>query len=126
MPISASSNPRDFITKITSYSKICSMVNSMTVLPELLPIMIDMSINKHVGTINLTNPNGINHNEILEMYRETVDPSFKWENFSVEEQSKILASERSNNILDTSKLLSLYPNVRAANVSIANILAKRI
>ena len=62
------------------------------------------------GTINLTNPGAITHNEILAMYKEIVDPTFTWENFTVEEKNQILASERSNNLLDTTKLQSLYPN----------------
>jgi hypothetical protein len=99
MPITGQENPRNFITKITTYEKICSIPNSMTVLPELLPLIIDMMRNKTVGTLNFTNPGLISHNEILEMYRELVDPDFKWENFSQEEQRKILASDRSNNFL---------------------------
>ena len=46
MPINAENNPRNFITKITNYEKICSNYNSMSVLPELLPIMIDLSKKK--------------------------------------------------------------------------------
>ncbi len=42
------------------------------------------------------------------MYKEIVDPTFTWENFSIEEQDKILLSKRSNNYLDTEKLESLY------------------
>jgi 3,5-epimerase/4-reductase len=80
----------------------------MSVLPELLPIMIDMCEKGTTGTINLTNPGLISHNEILEMYREIVDADFTWENFDAEEQRKILESERSNNFLDTSKLESMY------------------
>ena len=112
MPITADLNSRNFITKITTYKKICSVPNSMTVLPELLPLMIDMAVNKNeVGTINLTNPGLITHNEILEMYREIVNPGFEWENFTIEEQTEILAAGRSNNYLDTSRLEELYPNV---------------
>jgi hypothetical protein len=80
----------------------------MSVLPDLLPIMIDMCEKGTIGTINLTNPGLISHNEILEMYREIVDADFKWENFDIEEQRKILESERSNNFLDTSRLESMY------------------
>jgi len=83
----------------------------MTVLPDLLPIMIDMSKRRLTGTINLTNPGVITHNEILQMYKEIVDPSFAWKNFTIEEQDKILASKRSNNALSTKKLETLYPNV---------------
>ena len=42
MPITAEDNPRNFITKITNYEKICSMSNSMSVLPDLLPLVIEM------------------------------------------------------------------------------------
>jgi 3,5-epimerase/4-reductase len=42
MPITGIDNPRNFITKITHYEKICSIKNSMTVLPEFLPIIVDM------------------------------------------------------------------------------------
>lgn len=112
MPITGSKNSRNFITKITTYEKICSIPNSMTVLPELLPIVLDMMKNKLVGTVNLTNPGLISHNEMLDMYRMIVDPNFTYSNFTEEEQRKILASDRSNNFLDTTKLEQLYPNVK--------------
>jgi len=124
MPITDSHNPRNFITKITKYEKICSMNNSMTVLPDLLPIMVDMSKRKVTGTINLTNPGAITHNEILEMYKELVDPSFTWKNFSIQDQDQILASKRSNNLLDTSKLTSMYPNVLPIKESIRKCLER--
>lgn len=124
MPITSCNSGRNFITKITTYEKICSIPNSMTVLDELIPIMIDMAINNKTGTINLTNPGLISHNEILEMYKEIVDPNFTYQNFSVEEQSKILAAGRSNNYLDTSKLEEMYPEVNNIKDAIRNILNK--
>ena len=99
---------RNFVTKILSYPKICSIPNSMTYLPELLPIMVDMAIKKKTGTINLTNPGVISHNEILEMYKEKVDPTKTWENMTIEEQNGLLKSKRSNNWLDTTRLESEY------------------
>ena len=104
MPITDEIHPRNFITKITNYKKVCSIPNSMTVLNELLPILIDLSLKRTVGTMNLTNPGLISHNEILTMYKEIVDPEFEWDNFSIEEQDQILASKRSNNFLDTTRL----------------------
>ena len=94
----------------------------MTVLPELLPIALDMMKKKMTGTINLTNPGIISHNEILELYKDIVDSNFRWENFSPEEQAKILAAGRSNNCLDTTKLVSLYPNVTPIKESVIRIL----
>ena len=112
MPIVASECPRNFITKIVNYSKVCSVPNSMSVLDELLPIVIKMLKSRLIGTINLTNPGVISHNEILEMYQKHVDPQFTWNNFSVEEQRKILACDRSNNFLDTTMLEKFAPEVR--------------
>ena len=122
MPITGEYNPRNFITKITNYERVCSIPNSMTVLPELLPLVVKMIREYRVGTINLTNPGVIRHNEILEMYREIVDPEFKWQNFSQEEQRKILASDRSNNRLDTTLLETWFPNVNSIHVAIRNCL----
>ena len=122
MPITAEYNTRNFITKITTYEKICSIPNSMTVIPELLPKVLDMMKNRVTGTINLTNPGLISHNEILEMYREIVDTNFVWKNFSEKEQRKILTSDRSNNYLDTQKLEQMYPDVKNIKESVRDVL----
>ena len=122
MPITGKQNPRNFITKITTYEKVCSVPNSMTVLPELLPFVLDMMKNKRTGTINLTNPGLISHNEILDMFKEIVDPDFKYKNFSIEEQRRILAADRSNNYLDTTRLETLYPQIKNIKDSIRNML----
>jgi hypothetical protein len=124
MPITDEFNGRNFITKITNYAKICSVPNSMTVLNELLPLMIDMAKNNVTGTVNLTNPGLITHNEILEMYKEYVDPLFVWENFTIEEQNRILDSGRSNNFLETVKLQTMYPSVMNIKDSVREILIK--
>ena len=63
--------------------------------------VLNLSNKKHTGTINLTNPGTISHNEILEMYKKYVDKDFTWSNFSIEEQSTVLLSARSNNKLNT-------------------------
>lgn len=126
MPITADLNPRNFITKILNYERICSVPNSMTVLPELLPILVDMIGRKVVGTVNLTNPGTISHNEILTMYREIVDPDFQWANFSVDEQRAVLAAGRSNNLLDTTRLETLYPDVRPIGDAVRDIIAKLV
>ncbi len=124
MPIVDFEHPRNFITKITQYEKICSMPNSMTVLPDFYPIILDMMKNKETGTMNLVNPGLITHNEILEMYKEIVDPDFTWSNFSIEEQNQILKSKRSNNHLNTSKLEKLYPSILPIHYSVRNCLLK--
>jgi len=111
MPLSDDLHPRNFITKITKYAKVVNIPNSMSVLYELLPISIDMTQKSLKGIYNFTNPGVISHNEILELYQKHIDKNFTWNNFSLEEQAKILKAGRSNNLLDTSKLESLYPSL---------------
>jgi len=125
MPITSEPNARDFITKIVNYQRICSMENSMTVLDELLPLLVDMIITNRTGTIQLTNPGTISHEDILTMYKEVCDPEKKWETMTYEEQSSLLKSKRSNNELDTSLLQSWYPKVSDINTAIRRVLMKR-
>ncbi|KAF2073494.1 hypothetical protein CYY_005203 [Polysphondylium violaceum] len=122
MPISDSvQEPRNFITKIKNYERVVNVPNSMSVLYDLLPVMLDMCCKQTVGVFNFVNPGVISHNEILDLYKLHIDPSFQYQNFSVEEQDRILKAGRSNNHLDTSKLESLYPNIPHIQTSIQDV-----
>lgn len=121
MPITDDLYPKNFITKITKYAKVVNIPNSMTILDDLLPISIEMTLRGLKGNYNFTNPGAISHNEILELYKKYVDPSFSWKNFTVEEQNKILKAQRSNNELDTSKLQKEFPNIPSVHESIHKV-----
>lgn len=123
MPISDQIHPRNFITKISKYKKIISIPNSMTVLPELLPIMIDMAKNEKCGSYNMTNPGSISHQQILDMYKTYVDPSFTYQIMSEEELSKYTVAKRSNNFLDTTKISQLY-TITPIYEAVKNVLIK--
>jgi UDP-glucose 4,6-dehydratase len=125
MPISSDlSNPRNFITKITRYDKVVNIPNSMTVLDELLPISIEMAKRNCRGIWNFTNPGVVSHNEILEMYRDYIDPEFKWMNFDLEEQAKVIVAPRSNNELDGTKLKNEFPEMLSIKESILDYVFK--
>ncbi|GBF90980.1 rhamnose biosynthetic enzyme [Raphidocelis subcapitata] len=112
MPIVADlTYPRNFITKIIKYDKVVDIPNSMTVLPELLPYSIEMAKRKLTGIMNYTNPGAISHNEILQLYKEYIDPEFTWSNFTIEEQAKVIVAPRSNNLLDTKRIESEFPEI---------------
>ncbi len=122
MPITSQNNPRNFITKIIKYEKICNVPNSMTVMDIFVPLFIDMAIKNVTGTYNCTNPGLISHNEILELYKTHVDANFTWKNMTIEEQDSILKAARSNNYLDTSKIENLYPDLLDINSAVEQCL----
>ena len=124
MPISSIPNERNFINKITKYEFICSVPNSMTVLDDFFPIFADLMLRKKTGTFNCTNPGTISHNQVLTIYRDTIDNSFTWKNMSLEDQAKMLKADRSNNHLDTSKIEKAYPKLKPINDSIIIVLNK--
>ncbi|KAG7988355.1 hypothetical protein I3843_03G183800 [Carya illinoinensis] len=112
MPISSDlSNPRNFITKISCYNKVVDIPNSVTILDELLPISIEMAKRNCRGIWNFTNPGVVSHNEVLEMYKNYIDPKFNWVNFTLEEQAKVIVAPRSNNEMDASKLKNEFPEL---------------
>lgn len=98
MPIDNTNNPKNFIEKLKSFDKIISIPNSMTVLPEMIPIMVTLIVTGQTGTWNCVNPNVISHKEILDMLgiqKEYVD---------ISHQSELTRVARSNNHLATTKI----------------------
>ena len=67
--------------------------------------VIDLQAERQLtGIMNFTNPGAISHNEILQLYRQYIDRNLTWQNFSVEEQAKVIIAPRSNNLLDTKRV----------------------
>lgn len=104
MPLDSVPSERNFITKITTYKKVISVPNSISVISDFILATNMLIQKKAVGVYNVTNPGTITHAEILDMYKEIVDPSFSYELFSLDELSKITKAGRSNCALSTDKL----------------------
>lgn len=107
MPVSDKLEPRNFVTKITKYSHVVDVPNSMSILHDLLPAAIMMTEKGDRGVYNFTNPGAISHNEVLTMYRDIVKPDFTWNNFTLEQQAGVIKAGRSNCELDATKLKNL-------------------
>jgi dTDP-4-dehydrorhamnose reductase len=124
MPASSDTNPRNFIIKLTKYKKVINVPNSLSVLDDLLPIAIDMTLRKLTGVYNFVNPGTVSHNEVLELYKQYIDPTFVFQNFSLEEQVQVFKAGRSNCELDVNKLLREYSDIPMIKQSIITVLRK--
>ena len=81
----------------------------MTILHEMLPASLAMAQAGLTGVYNFTNPGVISHNEVLDLYIKYIDPTYHYSNFTVEEQANVIVAGRSNNELDTTKLMRDMP-----------------
>eukprot|EP00980_Cylindrotheca_fusiformis_P003162 scaffold721_cov131-Cylindrotheca_fusiformis.AAC.52 len=109
MPVSDDLFHRNFVTKIVKYEKVVNIPNSMTILHEMLPASLAMAKKGLTGVYNFTNPGVISHNQVLDLYKKYIDPTYTYQNFTIEEQAKVIKAPRSNNELDTTKLLKDMP-----------------
>ena len=100
MPINNSNDSKNFISKLKKFEKIISVKNSMTVLPELIPVMIKLIELNKTGTWNIVNPGVISHKEIMDMYN--INKKY----IDISHQSEITRVARSNNHLCVDKLMS--------------------
>lgn len=110
MPITSDWNPKNFVTKITKFKQICSYKNSMTYLPDMIPVMIYLSKKKFTGTLNFVNPGTVSHEEILSLFKTYIDPEHQYELIDQKELSSVLVAKRSNNHLSTNLLNDIYPH----------------
>ena len=113
MPISEDLHHRSLLTKLIKYEKVVNIKNSITVLPNMLPVMIELAKHGKVGIFNFTSPGAVSHNELLSMFKESIDADFTWTNFTLEEQNKVILAKRSNNELDSTKLIAACKEVGA-------------
>eukprot|EP00538_Stauroneis_constricta_P013433 CAMPEP_0119546850 /NCGR_PEP_ID=MMETSP1352-20130426/1081_1 /TAXON_ID=265584 /ORGANISM="Stauroneis constricta, Strain CCMP1120" /LENGTH=341 /DNA_ID=CAMNT_0007591583 /DNA_START=56 /DNA_END=1082 /DNA_ORIENTATION=- len=110
MPVSDDLFHRNFVTKIVKYEKVVNIPNSMTILTEMLPLSLAMAKKGLTGVYNFTNPGVISHNQVLDLYKKYIDPTYTYQNFNLEEQAKVIKAPRSNNELDTTKLMRDKPD----------------
>ena len=124
MPISSQDGPRNFISKIIAYKNICSIQNSMTVMDDVLPILADCMIRRDVGTLNAVNPGTMDHNTILTMYKDVLNPDHTWTEISNKELvGGFVKGARSNNYLETNRIESLCPTIPSLTDSVRRILS---
>lgn len=123
MPVSTELD-KGFVGKIIKYKKVVNVPNSLTVLDDLLPIAVDMTLKEIKGNFNFVNPGAISHHEVLALYQHYIDPSHVFEGFTVEEQDRMLKARRANAELSANKLLKLYPNIPCIQNSLVKLFKK--
>lgn len=103
MPIDDIPSPRNLIDKLIGYKQVINIPNSITYIPDFIDIAKKLMDTHENGIFNITNNGTITHKEILEMYKNIVDPSYEMPEFIPIEKLDTIA-KRSNCILYNARL----------------------
>jgi 3,5-epimerase/4-reductase len=110
IPITGRRHPKNLIDKLIKYPQMINMTNSCTVMEDFVPAAIKLMEMGQTGVFNMTNIGAMNHKQIMTMYKEIVDPNFKINIMSRNEQDE-LNKRRSNCVLNTDKREKLGVNM---------------
>lgn len=106
MPIDDHPFPGNLIDKLVVYKQVVDVENSVTIVPDMIKAFRGLLEKKASGIFHCTNPGSITHREILELYKEYVDPDHKNEWITEGElvSCGLAAKKRSNNIMQSTNL----------------------
>ncbi|PAV62631.1 hypothetical protein WR25_10420 isoform C [Diploscapter pachys] len=122
LPINYKSEDRNLVAKIIKFNALVDIPNSVTVLPDILPVIVDLMMKKNSGIWNLVNPNPISFAKIGKIYKDHFNDE---KNFEILEATEDLLNSRSNCALSVDKLLGEYPNIpnseKAIKIAIGSV-----
>ncbi len=126
MPIDSQPSPANLIDKLASYSRVVDVINSVTVVDDMVDVFKQLLEKQASGIFHVTNPGAIKHKEILEMYKEIVDANHSNEWISAQELvvSGLAKKTRSNNILQSGNLEKLGIKMRPVKEAVRDVLKK--
>lgn len=124
MPVDDEPSPRNLISKITTYSKIIDVENSMTIIPDMIDVFYKLLQKKATGIFHVTNPGTIKHREIIDLYHELVDPNHTCEWISNEAlvEQGLATKIRSNNFLQSERLMEIGISMRPIKEAMRDIM----
>jgi dTDP-4-dehydrorhamnose reductase len=124
MPIDGTPGPRNLVTKLAGYREVIDVENSVTIVDDLVRVVQALVEQRASGIFHATNPGTMRHRDLLQMYREIVDPSHQYTLIREDELvARGLATHaRSNCILASARLAALGITMRPVDVALRDAL----
>lgn len=104
MPFDDSMSDRSLLMKVSKFSRVNDVHNSVTYLPDFIHAAAILIEKRRTGIYNIVNPGSISPFEIVELYKELVDQSHTAERVPLEQLGQLSKAGRSNCVLSIAKL----------------------
>ncbi|MFH1286282.1 MAG: sugar nucleotide-binding protein [Candidatus Magasanikbacteria bacterium] len=126
MPIDWIPSERNLIDKLANYTKIIDVGNSVTIVEDMKDVFRQLLEKKAAGIFHVTNPGTLKHREIMELYKELVDPGHTNEWIDNDELVKqgLATKGRSNNFLASENLEKIGIYMRDVHEAIRETMEK--
>ena len=114
MPMDYIPSSFNIIDKLAQYDKIIDVENSLTVIEDMIGVFYQLLEKKASGIFHVTNPGTLKHREIIELYKEFIDPNKNPIWITSEEMVKegLVEKMRSTNKLQSENLEKLGIKMR--------------
>lgn len=126
MPIDWKPSAGNLITKVANYPKVIDVVNSVTIVEDMIDVFYQLMEKRAAGIFHVTNPGKMKHRDMIGLYEELVDPSHTNEwitNDQLVEQG-LATKGRSNNFLASENLAKLGITMRPIEEALRDTMEK--
>ncbi len=126
LPIDSVPSERNLIDKVTKYPKVIDVVNSVTIVEDLVDTCHQLMQKKAEGVFHCTNPGTMSHRELIALYQKLVDPSHTCQWITEEDlvAQGLATKKRSNNIMSSSRLEKLGIKMRPVKEALPDTMKK--
>lgn len=126
MPIDDEPGERNLIDKLANYKQVIDVANSVTVVPDLVDVCRRLIEKRGAGVFHVVNPGVMRHRDLLDLYREYVDPNHHVEWIREEDlvAKGLAAKKRSNNVMQSKRLQELGIEMRPIDVALRDTMIK--
>ncbi len=126
MPLDDRPHARNLITKLANYKEVVDVENSVTVVEDLVHVTRELVAKHATGIFHVVNPGVMRHRDLLELYRELVDPTSTCKLITAEElvSTGLAVKARSNTVLASPRLEALGIHMRPIDVALRDTMTK--
>jgi dTDP-4-dehydrorhamnose reductase len=103
-------HPKSLITKLLNFSSVTNISNSVTILEDCMPKIIDIVNLNMCGTVNLVNEGSVTNAMIVWLYKKFINPK---KSISLTKPELIKGAPRSNCVIRPSSQFGKIPDARS-------------